>query len=244
MEYRTCSLRATDITTDRVVKGVAVVYEAWQRVSAKGARAFAGSSRLREKIATGAIRLEDIPRIKALINHRQENYLASTDSGLKLENRDNTLRFELTLPRTTLGDDVIGLMEAERELPVSIGFVARGKNSNIKQIDFDDADLEELFDNPSESRATVEKVTPLDNTEINLQTGRLEGSDYVEGINVKTGRSWRVYKSLNIVEISLLQGLDPAWEGVYASADGVKRCKHQADIIQARAELEAICLDG
>ena len=55
----------------------------------------------------------------------------------------------------------------------------------------------------------------LDNTPINLQNGRLNGSDYVEGINPKSGRNWRVYRSFDLREISFLIGLEPAWKGVY-----------------------------
>lgn len=218
LDYRCYSLRATG-ENDRTIRGVAIRYESWQRVADTDTRAIAGSSRLREKIASGAVRIEDLPvNVRALVNHRDEQYLGGSKSGaLSLENKDNTLTFELTLPRTRLADDVLGLMESEQQLPVSIGFLSRGRGSNVKVINFDDEALEKAIENnnPNEP-ANPEKATPLDDTEISLQAGRLNGSDFVEGRNVKTGRSWRVYKSLDLREISILYGLEAAWQGVYA----------------------------
>ena len=237
LEYRSYALRATG-GADRLVRGVAIRYESWQKVADKGTKAYAGSSRLREKIATGAIRLEDIPKIKALVNHRDTKYLGSTDSNLKLDNRDNTLRFELTIPRTSLGDDVLGILEAEQQMPVSIGFLSRGLKSNIKIIDL--ANDDELEKSLNDSGA-AKTVTPVDTTEINTQAGRLDGSDYVEGRNPRTGRSWRVYKSLDIREISILYGLDPAWSGVYVRQDDLGDSSARS---KAYAELELLCLGG
>lgn len=239
LDYRSYSLRATG-GTDRTIRGVAIKYESWQRVADRDTRAIAGSSRLREKIASGAVRIEDLPvNVRALVNHREEQYLGGSKSGaLSLENKDNALAFELTLPRTRLADDVLGLMESEQQLPVSIGFLSRGRRSNVKVIDFDDEALEKAIETPNRGS---EKVTPLDNTEINLQAGKLQGSDFVEGRNVKTGRSWRVYKSLDLREISILYGLAPAWEGVYARQDELGDSEERS---RAYAELELLCLGG
>ena len=240
LDYRSYSLRTTGVT-DRVVRGVAARYEFWQRVADKGTRAYAGSSRLREKIATGAIKPEDLPNVKALVNHKKTEYLGGSKSGvLSLANKNNTLTFELNVPRTRLGDDILGMLEAEQQLPVSVGFLSRGRKSNVKIIDFDDEDLENFIDSPVENRA-VEKVTPLDSTQINLQIGELDGSDFVEGRNPKTGRSWRVYKQLDLREVSILYGLDPAWSGVYVRQDELGNKRKRS---LAHAELELLCLAG
>ena len=154
---------------------------------------------------------------KFCVNHDQTQYLGSMfKRSLKLTKTQDSLDFELSVPKTPLGDTAMGILENEGGvLSTSIGFVSRGKKSNIKKVDVDEKTLEKVLS--GESRANVTIATPLDSTEINLQTGRLDGSDYVESKGrVNGGRPWRVYRSLDLREISLLIGVDPAHEGVFA----------------------------
>ena len=265
LEYRTCSIRASQIE-DRIIRGTAALYEVWQRVAVAEPlatdqrtteqRAWSGSSGMREKVAEGAVRLERIEaehgywageraraRIKALVNHSNEQYLGNTGSGaLKLQNKDQQLQFELTVPETQLGNDVLAMMRAEGELGVSIGFVARGRKSNIKRINFRDNELESKLG--QSQRASVVTVTPMDSTDLPVQEGVLDGSDYVEGIGIDnnnrvSGRNWRVYKSFAVTEVSLLVGKAPAWEGTTAT-----QTRSADELSLARMQLELMCLGG
>ena len=233
LEYRTLELTVREMPSggENVVRGTAVVFEKWQQVATGDARAVSGSSRKREKITSEAVRLPDLADIvneaidqelrqqhndiRALVNHNPDRYLGSFfNRSLKLEKTDESLDFELTVPRTSDGNDLLAILENDGgRIPMSVGFKAKGRKSNIKQIDFSDDELEAEL-NGGAQRA-VRKTGVLDNTPINLQEGRLDGSDYVEGNNVKSGRNWRVYRSFDLREISFLIGQEPAWQGVY-----------------------------
>ena len=229
LEYRTLDLVVREVSKgDNAIRGTAILFERWQRVADLDARAVAGSSHKREKVTVASINLPDLSElvneaidrelkrqhndIRALVNHNPDKYLGSMfNRSLKLTKTDDTLDFELTVPQTTAGNDLLAILANEGGIiATSVGFKSRGRRSNIKQVDFDDEALEADL----EDRA-VTKTNILDNTPINLQTGRLDGSDYVEGINVKSGRNWRVYKSFDLREISFLIGQEPAWQGVY-----------------------------
>ena len=233
LDYRTLDLTVREVSpTDNgnVVRGTAVVFERWQKVAEADTRAVAGESRKREKVTVAAINLPDLSEfvndaldrelrkthndIRALVNHDPDRYLGSMfNRSLKLTKTADSLDFELTVPRTTNGNDLLAILANEGGLiAMSVGFKSRGSKSNVKQIDFDDDELEAELE---ATRAVVNKTNPLDNTPINLQEGKLNGSDYVEGINVKSGRNWRVYRSFDLREISFLIGQEPAWAGVY-----------------------------
>lgn len=234
MDYRSINLvaRAVDETPDsRIIKGTAIVFERWQRVADSDQRATSGSSGQREKIVADAVRIPDLGSIvnealdsallktfrevRALVNHDSQRYLgAMFKRSLRLKKSEESLDFELSVPRTRDGDDVLAILDNEGgELPASVGFLSRGRKSKIKRINFEDEAIEEVLE---KSTRAVEEATPMDSTEINTQLGKLDGSDYVEGHGVKSGRNWRVYKSFDLREISLLVGVDPAWQGTYA----------------------------
>ena len=227
LDYRTFDFAVREITSDsngKVVRGTAVVFEKWQKVANDDARAVAGGSHKREKVTYTSIDLPSLSEIvndaldaelkrqhndvRALINHNPDKYLGSMfNRSLKLTKTANSLDFELNVPATTDGNNLLAILANEGGIiATSVGFKSRGRNSNIKQINFDDEALA-----TEKSKGAVE----LDNTPINLQNGRLNGSDYVEGINPKSGRNWRVYRSFDLREISFLIGLEPAWKGVY-----------------------------
>ena len=192
-----------------------VPFERWQRVADGGQRndAISGSAGTREKIVVDAIRVPNLVDtvddlfIKMLANHDQTQYLGSTRSGaLKLFKTKSALNFRLALPGTTLAKDIKAMIVAEKALPVSVGFVERGPKSIVKNkqmVDTSEAGIKQL------------DVEPLQ-----TQTGRLNGSDWVEGVDPKTGRKWRVYKSLDVREISILNGPDAAWSGTHAVISG------------------------
>ena len=233
LEYRTTDFTVREVSPGpggNVVRGTAIVFERWQRVAAADARAVAGGSRKREKVTTLSVDLPDLSEfvneavdaelrkryndVRALVNHDSQRYLGSMfKRSLKLTKTAETLDFELTVPETTDGNNMLAIMRNENGvIATSVGFVSKGRNSNVKQIDFDDDDLEaELGD----TRAVVNNTNVLDKTPINTQEGKLNGSDYVEGVNVKNGRNWRVYRSFDLREISFLIGQEPAWQGVY-----------------------------
>ena len=94
------------------------------------------------------------------------------------------------------------------------------------------------------NRANVTVATPLDNAEVNLQEGMLEGSDFVESQGrVHGGMPWRVYKQLDLREITFLIGFEPAHEGV-----GGKLGALPASVSQRSREIEIMrlqtCLAG
>lgn len=213
LTYRALEARATfsETTPDNVIEGVAIPFERWQRVADSGQRvnAISGSAGTREKIVVDAIRVPNLVNelddlfIKMLANHDQTQYLGSTRSGaLKLFKTASSLNFRLALPGTTLAKDIKAMIVAEKALPVSVGFVERGPRSNVKtkrMTDTSEAGIKELDAEP-----------------LPTQSGRLNGSDWVQGTDPETGRTWRVYKSLDVREISILSGPDPAWSGTHA----------------------------
>ena len=218
MEYRSFECRAD--ASDMTISGVCILFERWQRVAQAGQAAYAGSDGTREKILETSIRIDadgkpfvgttyryKKPRpIKAIVNHNEGLYLASTDSSLKLKKTKTGLEFLLGLPNTNRGRDIAELAKAEGSLPVSVGFIGRGRRSKIKRKPV-------VSDDP---RKTEQEIDALP-----LQTQPpdqpLDGSDWVEGYDANTGRKWRAYFSLDLRELSILEGLDPAWEGVTAS---------------------------
>ena len=254
LEYRTVGLAVRETATStngNVVRGTAVVFERWQKVAQRDARAVAGESHKREKVTVASVNLPDLSEfvndaldqelrkthndVRALINHDNDKYLGSMfKRSLKFTKTDRSLDFELTVPETTLGNDLLGIMRNESgAVAMSVGFVSKGRKSNTKTVNMDDE--------PTTDDTTAGKKTTIDNTPINLQNGKLDGSDYVEGINVKTGRNWRVYKNFDLREISFLVGQEPAWQGVYAQIGSGKPVPSSAD--QARRERELIMLE-
>ena len=248
LEYRTLDLRDVSSTAN-VVRGTAVVFERWQKVATVDARAIAGESHKREKVTVASVNLPDLSEfvndaldrelrkthndIRALVNHDSNKYLGSMfKRSLKLTKTADTLDFELTVPDTTLGNDLLGIMRNESgAVAMSVGFVSKGRKSNTKTIDMDDdPDLD----------TTKGKTVILDDTPINLQDGKLDGSDYVEGINVKTGRNWRVYRNFDLREISFLIGQEPAWQGVYGQLGSGKPEPTSADQARRSRELAMV----
>ena len=239
LEYRTFECRAvSDDPSERIISGKAILFERWNKVADKGTRWDSSSYWRREKFTHESVRVPDLSEIvneaadralrkvhrdiQARVNHDQQKYLGSMfNRSLKLTKTDESLDFELRVPNTSVGNDLLGVMQNEGgTIKTSIGFHGRGKNSNIKRIDVDDATMEAVLS--GESRANVSVATPLDNTEINLQEGKLDGSDYVESLGrVQGGRSWRVYKSLDLREITFLIGFEPAHEGVGGKIGGL-----------------------
>ena len=233
LEHRSFACRATvDAESESmVIHGTAIVFETWQKVAEAGQAAYSGSERLREKIAKGALRIDVsdqqsafVHTIKSLINHDPQKYLGSTKTSLKLKQTDQGLDFEITVPQTTLGLDTIALAKAEGTLPVSIGFVGRGRRSNVAKKPL------------AASRAAIDAEKPPPEIDLGLPVPKtqppdhlLDGSDYTEGIDQRNGIRWRVYHTIDLREISILQGLDPAWRGVSAKVG-------KLDSNQARAK--------
>ena len=240
MEYRAinCELRAVGDSPDsRKIRGRAILFEKWQRVATGDERAISGSSGKREKITSQAVRLPDLSEIvnEAMdaelkkvyrdvvmqVDHDQNKYLGSMfRRSLKLTKTDEVLDFELDVPETTVGNDLLAIMRNEGgNLTTSIGFAGRGKKSNVKKIDFEDEALEGDF---LAERAVVRDTTPLDKTPLNLQEGKLSGSDFVEGVGITknkkvSGVDWIVFRSLDLREISILTpNREPAHSGVFA----------------------------
>ena len=241
MEYRAinCELRAVGDSPDsRKIRGRAILFEKWQRVGTlDDERATAGSSGKREKITSEAVRLPDLSEIVneamdselkktyrdvvAQVDHNPDKYLGSMfRRSLKLTKTEDYLDFELSVPDTTVGNDLLAIIQNEGgNLATSIGFVGRGRKSNIKKIDFEADELESAID--GELRA-VKTTTPLDKTPLNLQEGKLSGSDFVEGVGITknkkvSGVDWIVFRSLDLREISILTpNREPAHSGVFA----------------------------
>ena len=238
LETRSFACRATVDTESEsmVIHGTAILFETWQKVAEAGQAAYSGSERLREKIARGALRIDVsdqqssfVHTIKTLINHDPQKYLGSSKTSLKLKQTDQGLDFEITVPQTTLGMDTIALAKAEGTLPVSIGFVGRGRKSKVakKPLAAQDADTP-----PGEKDLgqTQPQTQPPDQL--------LDGSDFTEGIDQRNGIRWRVYHTIDLREISILQGLDPAWRGVSAKTGKLDSEQARAERARAKAVLE------
>ena len=240
LEYRSVEfgVRAvTDSPESRWLRGRAILFEKWQKVATlDDTRATAGSSGKREKITSEAVRLPDLSEIvnEALdrelrkqyrdvvmqVNHDPEKYLGSMfGRSLKLTKTDEYLDFEIKLPETQAADDVLSIMRNESgTLTTSIGFVGRTRKSNVKKINFEDDEFDADF--PEER--SVRETTPMDKIPLNLQEGKLYGSDYVEGVGITgnknvSGLDYIVFRSLDLREISILTpNYEPAHAGVFA----------------------------
>ena len=257
LDYRTIDLAVREVvspaTGGNIVRGRALVFERWQRVATSDTRAYAGSRRRREKITSEAVRLPDLGDIvneaidaelkqqfndvRALVNHDPDKYLGSMfNRSLKLTKTADALEFELRVPMTSNGNDLLAILQNEGGIiPMSVGFVSKGKRSNTKEINFDDKALEQDIEN------NTDKSKQLDNTPINLQEGRLDGSDYVAGRNVKNGRDGIVYRSFDLREISFLIGQEPAWEGTYGKLGSAEPTSQEQARARELAMVELRC---
>ena len=136
LTYRAFDL-SLNALTGRHLKGIAVPFERWQRISAyddglspittrrRGSRNVAGANKFREKVRRGAIKVPDpttafddafsdalrdqgVHDIEALVNHDRSNPLGKLSTGnFRLKNVGDNLTFELELPNNTLGDAVL-----------------------------------------------------------------------------------------------------------------------------------------
>ena len=245
LEYRTCEFEVRinkSISGRRFVRGRAIMFDRWQTMKQRQPN----SSRrltLREKIISGAVRLPDLSEfdnpafdadlrkryndVRALINHDPEKYLGSMfKRSLKLNKTSEALEFELAVPRTNAGNDLLAVMENEGgKIATSIGFKQRGASSHIKKVKATDEALDAaLLTGGVVTGSAVggdkEVVAnPLDTVGLDLQEGRLDGSDYVESEGAVDGDEWKkwiVFKSLDLREISFLVGVEPAHSGVFA----------------------------
>ena len=92
-----------------------------------------------ERIAPGAFRasLESGRDVLALLDHRADVLLGRTRSGsLKLREDDKGLAFELTLPDTQAGRDLVALAERGDLGGMSFGFIAEDEawNGNTREL--------------------------------------------------------------------------------------------------------------
>ena len=159
LEYRSIGLavRGVDSAPEgNVIRGTAIVFEKWQKVAQLDARASAGESRKREKVVSEAVNIPDLSEIvneaidaelrrqfhevRALVNHDADKYLGSMfKRSLRFTKTDKSLDFELTVPNTTLGNDLLGIMKNEGgQIAMSVGFVSKGRKSNTKTVNVDD----------------------------------------------------------------------------------------------------------
>ncbi len=122
MEYRFSS--AGPLAT---VTGLVVPVEKWQTVAGAGDRA-AKKGKTREKVAKGAFsRSLGLARngqrdIKAFAHHQPERILGRTSGQtLRLEETGDGLRFEMDLPDTTDGRDLLELIR-RGDIGASMGF--------------------------------------------------------------------------------------------------------------------------
>ena len=112
------------------VGGLAAPYERWETIGGGRDRAGRPRPRRREKIARGAFRdalgavQEGKLEIKAFAAHMPERILGRTGNGtLQLFDAKDGLRFELLLPDTTDGRDMLALIQ-RGDLGASVGFLA------------------------------------------------------------------------------------------------------------------------
>ena len=198
-----------------------------------------GAARFREKVREGAIKLpnlddtfkdsfdqalrdQGIHDVHALINHDPHQPLGRLSDGkLKLSSEDKSLKFQLELPDNSNGDKVLESINDsdDRSLAMSVGFKRRGKRSNVVRKDYrlDEPTDDQVDKDYSTEKRAVETVPASDIRTPKLQTGFLDGSDYIEAFHPPTGRQWTVYFQLDLREVSVLLGRQPAWEGTYAT---------------------------
>lgn len=102
------SIASTNAVEGRTLSGYAAVYDKDSRELAEMGRAFT------ERIARGAFdaTLADGGDVKLYYNHDASMPLARTKSGtLSLQSDANGLAFEAVIPETTLGNDIVTLMQ-------------------------------------------------------------------------------------------------------------------------------------
>ena len=175
MEFRSTTFcaRVSENRDDRLINGTAIVFNRWQKVA---------NTKLSELVRRDAVATDN--NIRALINHDSQRYLGSVKGqSLKIDQTPIGLNFELRVPKTTEGNDLLAIMDNEGgEVPTSIGFTLRGS---------------EYSDNKSS----------VDNA-----------------LN-------RTYSKIDLREISLLVGQEPAWQGVSASNRSAESMRRERELI-------------
>ena len=141
MEYR-----YAEPTVVATVGGMVAPYERWQTLSSvPGRRAVGNRRRVREKVA------------RAYVSHQPEKILGRSDGrGLRLVDSDEGLRFEIDLPDTQDGRDLLELVQRGL-IGSSIGFwrpgsaVATGVNDEDDSVwtVLQDVDLREISLTPN-----------------------------------------------------------------------------------------------
>jgi HK97 family phage prohead protease len=106
----------TDSAEKRKITGYAAVFDKPTNIS----------ERLQEKIAKGAFSDSVSGDIRALWNHNDDFPLGRTSSGtLKLREDNFGLQFELDLPNTQVGNDVLEMIRRGDVNGMSFGFMVR-----------------------------------------------------------------------------------------------------------------------
>ena len=173
MEYRYAELPPL-----ATVGGLAAPYEKWQTLGrTDNDRQGDGAGRVREKLAQGAFSVslgevaEGTREISAFAAHAPERVLGRTKGDtLRLRNTERGLEFELDLPDTTDGRDLLALID-RGHIGASIGF-AEASTKIAKGVDeqdgtrwqvLQDVDLREisLTANPAYKDVGVGRVLAL-----------------------------------------------------------------------------------
>lgn len=169
--------------------GLAAPFESYIRIARNS----------KEKIRSGAFTrsLDEVNsgerNIKLLVDHNDQKLLADTKTAtLTLRETKEGLEFNATLPDTTLGRDIKSLSDSKLLSGVSIGFKNRGDTSRIGQ----------QMDTGKESFELM-RPSPI--------AGKLDGSSWIEGRNKDDGSQWRVLTEIDVREVSVLTGAEPAF---------------------------------
>jgi HK97 family phage prohead protease len=148
MELRFIRSEVRADTRGRKLKGYAVRYDA-------RSTHYIGSG-VRERIAKTAFTrsVQSGSDIRMLYEHRTENLLGRTSAGnLRLANDDSGLGFELDVPNTTLGNDVLEQIRVGNVRGMSFGFLVDPDGDSFDQ----EYDEDENGD-PIEDRCIVRTV--------------------------------------------------------------------------------------
>lgn len=106
-----------------VLSGVAMVYGYQQTI-----RNILGDDLYVEAFTKSAFKktIQEKSKIRVLNDHQWTSYLASTENrSLRLNNTKDALEFELDLPNTSEGRDVLALVDREDYKGSSVGFVVK-----------------------------------------------------------------------------------------------------------------------
>jgi HK97 family phage prohead protease len=167
---------ATEVRTEgRKLVGYAAVFNSETRVAD-----------FRESIAPGAFTasLASNPDILALVDHDATKVLARTKSGsLRLATDERGLRFEIDVPPTTLGNDLLTMVARGDAGGMSFGFNVpaggdywEGDKRELRQVNLAEISVVQSFPAYAATSVSVRSLQPMSDAQRRIRILELEGA--------------------------------------------------------------------